>query len=957
MKTLEQDQYINQILESIQDIAAGNYQRKLKISGKHKQLDIIARGINMMAAKIVKHLEKEKERVNQVEKSMEQLQNVLQSLQTGIFIIDEKTHTIMDVNPKAEQMVGLPKEQIIGHKCHKYICPKAEGDCPISDHGMAISNDEKILINGNGEAVPVIKTVVPFRYQGNQCLLESAVDISVMKEREKELLSHKKELSEAKEHYQEIFNNMSDGVSVYEAVDRGEDFIFADFNKAAEVINKTKKSDLLGKRVTEVFPGVKKFGLLEVMKRVWESGEPEFLSARLYKDDRIEGYRENFVYRVDSGHVISIHSDITEKVMSEKELNSSRERFELAVKGSSDGIWDWDLVGNEFFLSPHWMKKIGFVDLGPITHFRVFIKQLHPEDSRRFLENVNRFLKSKSEQYADEFRLLTGDGSYRWILSRGEALRSKGKAYRMAGSLTDITGLKQVQEDLARAMKRSEEANQAKSIFLANMSHEIRTPMNAILGFSEILESRLKDPALQNHVQSIQTSGKTLLRLINDILDLSKIEAGKLELLYKPVDPSRLFRDMETVFKFKVKEKGLEFITEIEKDLPEALILDDVRLRQVLLNLIGNSVKFTDNGHIKLSVERIYKEEDRSSLDLIFSVEDTGIGIPAKQVDRIFEEFRQTEGQDVNKYGGTGLGLAITKRLIQMMNGEVSVVSQADASKGSTGTVFTVVLKDVDVSSVREDQNESADPALMNLKFEPGKILVVDDVELNRSLVEGFLEEHQVLVLQADNGKTAIDKMQKESPNLVLMDLKMPEMDGYEATRIIKKDPVLKRIPVIALTASVFGDEEETAARFFDGYIRKPVSKKELFMELVKHLDYVQPDTKVEIPDEPGESVILKLPEGFTPRYDEFMNIVKGKYLPELEKIKSTFILTHIGNFAKDIRLFNADFKLPELDDWCKQVELQVQTFDMEKLPGTLGRFEMLIREIESLTLTNPSIE
>ncbi|MGK5094499.1 PAS domain S-box protein [Deltaproteobacteria bacterium TL4] len=259
--------------------------------------------------------------------------------------------------------------------------------------------------------------------------------------------------------------------------------------------------------------------------------------------------------------------------------------------------------------------------------------------------------------------------------------------------------LEKQREELFKAKEAAESANRAKSFFLANMSHEIRTPMNAILGFSEILEKRVTDEQQKEYLQAIRASGKSLLTLINDILDLSKVETGKLELKYLAVDPHAIFLEMKQIFSHKIHEKGLDFQIVISPSVPQSLFLDEIRLRQVLLNLIGNAVKFTEKGSIKLSVHAHYTRENRRKLNLIFSVEDTGIGIPEDQLEIIFDSFQQAKDQDHAQFGGTGLGLAITKRLVEMMHGHIFATSELGVT-----TSFNVILEEVEVASAIADE-------------------------------------------------------------------------------------------------------------------------------------------------------------------------------------------------------------------------------------------------------------
>ena len=253
-------------------------------------------------------------------------------------------------------------------------------------------------------------------------------------------------------------------------------------------------------------------------------------------------------------------------------------------------------------------------------------------------------------------------------------------------------------DQLLIAKEDAEEANKAKSRFLANMSHEIRTPMNAVIGFTDLLNTLITDKKQKLYLESVKSSSKNLLTLINDILDMSKIEAGKMELQYGPVNLKLLFTEIKQIFSLKINQKKLEFLIEVDNDLSEVLMLSEIRLRQVLFNLIGNSLKFTEKGYVKLSAKKINQDKNENKIDLLISVEDTGIGIPLEQQEKIFEAFMQKEGQNIRKYGGTGLGLTISKRLVEIMGGEITL--QSEENKGS---VFEFILKNVSISYVKPE--------------------------------------------------------------------------------------------------------------------------------------------------------------------------------------------------------------------------------------------------------------
>ncbi|WP_372370306.1 transporter substrate-binding domain-containing protein [Candidatus Uabimicrobium sp. HlEnr_7] len=386
--------------------------------------------------------------------------------------------------------------------------------------------------------------------------------------------------------------------------------------------------------------------------------------------------------------------------------------------------------------------------------------------------------------------------------------------------------------ELQKAKKAEQQANQAKSKFLANMSHEIRTPMNAILGFTEILSEEEHDPQKKSYINAIHTSGKALLALINDVLDISKIEAGKIELQFSAVRLQILLEEMEVIFRQQTSDKELDFQIDIDNNFP-IIISDEVRLRQILINLIGNAIKFTHVGHIKVKakVHEVPKEE---RFRLVIEIIDSGIGIAKEQHKRIFEVFSQSKQQNYAVYGGTGLGLAIVKSLVELMEGKIEVESEF-----GKGTTFRITFDDVEIAStenIKTQVDNSLDLSCIN--FSSATILIVDDVKYNREIFAIYLKNWNFDIVFAHNGKEGIEKVKIHRPDLILLDMKMPIMNGYQASDILKRDPELRHIPIIAATASSLKQDEKIIAQLCDGYLRKPLSKRDLVSEIMKHISY-----------------------------------------------------------------------------------------------------------------------
>jgi two-component system sensor histidine kinase/response regulator len=793
-----------------------------------------------------------KEKQNAIRKQRDFIETVINSIPDSISIIEIDSGRIIDANEAFLADARSPRDQVVGQLCHELthslseMCAPPHHECPMlktkeTGQKCTVEHTHK---SADGKEVIVEVSTFPIEDEDGAFsqVVHVAHDITERKEAEKTL-------KESEERHRTLLERLPESVVVYNIEGKA---IYV--NPAFEKTFGWSREAVLGKKIEFVPPELEAETQSTIKKMLADGHESmSFETKRLTKNgDYLDVQINTAPFQDPSGRKVGnivILSDITERKKAEEAIKNSERRLSQIINFLPDPTWvvdndgrvvTWnramekltgimteDIVGKgnfEYALPFYGERRPVLIDL---------VQNWKPEYKEKYLS----IKKEGNKLVAESYHADLGDGGIYLSLTASLIYDAADQVAGAIESLRDITERKHMEDQLVEAKRIADDANSAKSDFLANMSHEIRTPMNAVIGMTHLALKTELTAKQKDYLHKIQSSANSLLGIINDILDFSKIEAGKLDMESVDFNLEDVLDNLGNLISVKAQEKeDLEVLFATAQNVPRYLVGDPLRLGQILINLANNAVKFTDTGEIVVSTDLVKTSKDRISLK--FSVSDTGIGLTEEQAGKLFQSFTQADTSTTRKYGGTGLGLTISKRLVEMMDGEIWV--ESEPGQGSTFS-FTATF-----GLGREEIKKRFAPAR---DLRGIKVLVVDDNPTSREILRDMMESFSFEVTLAATGQEGIsevEKADKDKPfEMVIMDWKMPGMDGIEASKRIKENPKISHIPHIVMVTA-YGREEvmqKSEKIGLDGFLLKPVSPSVLFDTIIQAHGEEVPDT------------------------------------------------------------------------------------------------------------------
>lgn len=916
-----------QIREAFEYVKKGDLTHRIENVAGIEQANLLVEGYNEMAKALQAQEESRKKAEHALRRSEERFRTFVENADDAFFL-SERNGRFVDVNQAACASLGYTREELLELSIPDIDIQYSAADLArfVGDMSHGESRGvESIHRRKDGTTFFVEIRVRLFRSAEKPLFLSLARDVSERRKTERALReseARSRNLIEQAPYPVQVFNIEGETVQV---------------NRAWEKLWATSWEELLERGGYNILKD-EQLGERGLAKHVEKAFSGEYtvipVSEYIVQTPRGEGVARHVSSRAcpvkdDRGRiqgVLLMQEDVTERKRAESELKKARSYIANIIDSMPSMLIGVDIDGRVTQWNKTAEKTTGVAS----------------DVARgKALSDVFPRLASETEQIADSIRIrkIKQDRKTHRLAENGIRYEDvtiypliangvEGAVIR----IDDVTERVRI-EELEIAKEKAEAANKAKSVFLANMSHEIRTPLNAVTGFSELLSSLVTDPRKKSYLKSIKTAGKTLLLLINDILDLSRIEAERMALFYEPVSLRLVLDEIGQILKMKITKKNLQFTIDVDKDLPRALMLDETRIRQVLLNLAGNAVKFTDRGYIRITVKKSFKTDDRRKVDLTITVEDTGIGIREEDREAIFESFKQRYGQSARKYGGTGLGLTISKKLVEMMGGRITVKSE-----WGVGSTFEISLNGVLSATLEEAAKDEDLERIDNITFEKAKILVVDDVESNRDLLKEMLVSVNLDVLTADNGEAAILLAEEYRPDAIIMDIRMPVMDGVEATKRLKNNPKTMNTPIIILTASSrLRDRERMLKLGLDGYLVKPIRTRELLGELARYLEPLERKEPENV-DRGGPSTasIVEAME----RSPELREIIREEVAPACGELSRAMKMKDIRAFGEKLKTFGREYNVEALRKYGTNLDEAAKSYGLADIDNILDELQ-----------------
>ncbi|MEI8607327.1 PAS domain-containing hybrid sensor histidine kinase/response regulator [Pseudoalteromonas sp. B160] len=759
----------------------------------------------------------------------------------ALSIIDLKSGKFTECNQAAINMHGVESKDNFINLKPSDISPEYQ-PCGRRSEEIAAEHIENTLTKGpqlfqwvhsrlDGSSFPCLVSLTVLNVDGDAFILAIGRDISELVETQNKLHSASTDIerisyafNEEKEKFEQFFSLAPVGI----AINRLDNGLFEYVNKELSRFSGYDKDELNQMDYWKLTPKKYEEQEKEQLKSLSETGR----YGPYYKEYI---HKKGYEYPVQLSGVIiksangdelicSVIQDTSHQKQIETELQIAKNqaetsslRMKLANESAQIGVWEWDVISGELIWD-EWMYKLyGITENCFSGAYEAWTHSLHPDD----MEESNKQLEdavSGLGAFNPEFRVVHPNGQVRTIKASAEVIRDNdGNALKVIGVNYDITDKINAINELEVAKQKAEQATQTKSEFLSNMSHEIRTPMNAILGGLQMVNTEYLDAKSKVMLKNAVSSSKSLLTIINDILDYSKIESNKLSLEQEPFSISDIIKSVKFEVDSIVSNKGIKLVNNIDENFNDHWLGDIVRVKQILLNLVSNAVKFTEKGSVNIHLsETLHQEKQAISLE----VADTGVGMSEEAQARIFDRFSQADNSTTRKFGGTGLGMSITLSLILMMRGTIDVKSNV-----GRGTTIRVILPlTITNKSVSSFVQKSMTPPPLRGK----KILIAEDNEINQIVIQSMLEGTNASLTIVDNGKQAVEAAKEKDFDLILMDIQMPEMDGVEAMKNIIN--FNKHIPIIALTANVMIDDvADYLSQGFDAHIAKPIDIATLY--------------------------------------------------------------------------------------------------------------------------------